>query len=246
MSPQAAPAGMAEASREAPVDYFRLANFLGALAYPARLELLDALRLPRQLGQIRVGAYQSRPGSERPASRQTIRAHLDKLVDADLVRAEPMEPGSRVLRYAINPQKLYALTEEMRRLATLHAGRSPVDATGTLHVREERPPPEGPRLVLVHGMYEGKSFALEPSTARGGQWVIGRKRGLSVSLDYDPYVSLENAAVGRRGAEWVLTDMGSKNGTSLNWARLPKGGSRPLRPADVVGVGRSLLNFSPG
>lgn len=67
---------------------------------------------------------------------------------------------------------------------------------------------------------------------------------MAVCLDYDPYVSLENAAVARAGDGFDVSDLPqSKNGTAVNWEVLPKGGRRELRPGDLIGVGRSLLLF---
>ncbi|HLE47820.1 MAG TPA: FHA domain-containing protein, partial [Candidatus Thermoplasmatota archaeon] len=107
-------------------------------------------------------------------------------------------------------------------------------------------PTTGPRLVLVHGLYEGKSYALDPRLAPEGEWRIGRRRGIAVSLDYDPYISLENSVVRRTGDKLTIEDLpGSKNGTSVNWEPLAKGRAHVLKPVDVIGVGRSLLVFAP-
>lgn len=247
MMPEPAGPGMVD-RLAGPLDYEGLAEYLSALAYPVRLELLDVLRFPHALGEIRL---QPRRGkalgtATRPASRQAIHAHLGKLVDADLVRTdEGLLDGRMQVRYSVNPPRLYALTEELRRLSVIHAGRGPAgDATGTLWERDHPDAVRGPRLVLVHGVYEGKAFPLDASTAQDGRWTIGRRRGLGVALDYDPYVSLENAVVTERQGRFTLTDLpASKNGTFVNWALLPRGGSRELKAGDVIGVGRSRLCF---
>ncbi len=234
----------------ADMDYGRLAEFLSALAYPARLELLRILRFPHLAGDIKLTPLRLEPGAnpERPASKQTIQAHIDKLVDADLVRVEETGPGARKAHvYSVNSQKVYAVTEELRRVSTIYAGRGAVgDVTGTLiHRAHKDETPGGPRLVLVHGLYEGKSFPLDERIAAEGAWVIGRRRGLAVSLDYDPYVSLENSVVRRNGNQLTIEDLpASKNGITVNWEPLAKGKGRVLKPADVLGVGRSILVFS--
>lgn len=236
-------------SARAPIDHATLAEFLEALAYPMRLQLLEALKFPHTLGELKVSPTRREGGKAvgRPAARQTVQAHLDKLVEADLVRAEEHETGGRrVPRYSVNPLKLYELTEELRRLSTMYAGRGPLgDATGTLAGPSPAAEADGPRLVLVHGVYEGKPFPLDAASARNGQWTIGRRRDLAVSLDYDPFVSLENSVLMERDGRYTVADLGSKNGTSVNWVPLPKGASRALRPGDVIGVGRSLLSFIP-
>lgn len=224
----------------------RLADHLSAIGYPVRLELLEILRYPRTLGEIRVAPQRVRGGGPgRPAARQTVQHHLDKLVETGLLRVSKVERGGKVVpQYVVNVQKLYAMTEELRRLATRPALSPEMDATGTLSEKPTATPTEGPRLVLAHGAYEGRSFSLDAKASSEGRWVIGRKRGLAVCLDYDPYVSLENAALTLAEGGYLLTDLRtSKNGTSVNWVPLPRGGSRALRPGDMVGVGRSLLSF---
>lgn len=231
-----------------PVDHDTLAEFLSALAYPMRLQLLELLRFPHTLGELKVQPRRREGGKavERPAAKQTVKAHLDQLIEAGLVRAEEQHVGARsVPRYAVNAPKLYELTEELRRLSTMYAGRgTPGEATGTLAGGSAASQATGPRLVLVHGVYEGKAFPLDDG-AGPGPWVVGRKREVAVCLDYDPFVSLENAVVttGREG--FAVTDLGSKNGTSVNWVPLAKGASQPLKAGDIVGVGRSLLVFIP-
>ncbi|HEV8359229.1 MAG TPA: FHA domain-containing protein [Candidatus Thermoplasmatota archaeon] len=233
-----------------PVDYEGLADFLHALAYPTRLELLDILRFPHALGEIKLSPRRAAPGvpDERTASRQAIHGHLEKLVDADLVRVEPAPEGSRSQqRYVVNPPKLYALVEELRRLAVMQVGGGAAgDATGTLMEPARPQAAKGARLVLVHGAYEGKVFPLDAKTAVDGVWTIGRRRALPVCLDYDPYVSLENAVMAQRGGQFAVTDLpGSKNGTMVNWSRLAKGGTRPLKAGDIISLGRSRLCFVP-
>ena len=104
----------------------------------------------------------------------------------------------------------------------------------------------GPKLVLVHGVYEGKAFALSSETEQARGWLIGRRRDAPISLDYDPYVSTENAVVKRAGEGFRIEDLGSKNGTAINWEHLDERGTHQLRPGDVIGVGRSLLSYVPG
>lgn len=244
------PGAMTDPS-EPPVDYESLAEFLKALSNPVRLELLDALRFPKMVGEIKVAPQRLAPGDnpDRPAARQTLQAHLDRLVAADLVREDAVKAGERSLRrYAVNSQRLYVVTEELRRLSTHHAGRggeegSTHDASGRTSQPAGRA--KGPRLVLVHGVYEGKAFHLDPSTADAtGGWTIGRKRGLPVSLDYDPYVSTENARVRRAGDAFEILDLpDSRNGTRVNWEPLASGIPRAMEAGDIIGVGRTLMVF---
>ena len=234
------------------VDYGTLAEFLSALAYPARLELLRILRFPHLASEVKLTPLRVELGEnpQRVASKQTIQAHLDKLVDVDLVRVETAGQGARKAHiYSVNSQKIYAVTEDLRKVSTIYAGRGAVgDLTGTVGVQPHATPTaQGPRLVLVHGLYEGKSYALDPRLGPKGQWIIGRRRDVAIPLDYDPYVSLENSVVRKKGDQFVVEDLAeSKNGTSVNWEPLQKGRPHLLKPADVIGVGRSLLVFAGG
>ena len=191
--------------RSPSVDYDSLAQSLAALAYPLRLELLDVLGLPRPLSEIRVRPLrgEAHGSGERAAAKQTVSAHLERLLEAGLlVAAEADVGGRRVTTYAVNPQRLYAITEDLRRLAEKHGGRGRGgDETGTLAAAARPRVAGGPRLVVVHGAYEGRAFPLTDATAVDGAWVIGRHRGLAIALDYDPFVSVENSLVTRRDGE---------------------------------------------
>ncbi|HEV8360346.1 MAG TPA: FHA domain-containing protein [Candidatus Thermoplasmatota archaeon] len=230
------------------IDYPLLEDHLRALAHASRLELLHQLRLPRALNELRVAPGRSRAGTSaaRPVARQSVQAHLDKLVEIGAVLAqEPQERGRRGKEYVVNAQRMYEITEEFRRVTAVTLG-GPVSREATIEAAPTRraPTETGPRLVLVHGLMEGKSFPLRRSDLDGKRgWVLGRKPGLPVSLEYDPFVSLVNSEIALDRDNYALSDLGSsKNGTWLNWQRLGDAPA-PLAQGDVIGVGRSLLVF---
>lgn len=228
------------------MDYADLAETLAVLSYPARLELLDILRAPHTAAEIRLSPHRVVAGEnpERAVSKQAVQAHLDKLVDVGLVRVDTIvQDGRATNRYVMNSPRFYAILEELRQLNLRYAGRGATgDDTGTLMGGPSPDAPAGPRLVLVHGVYEGKQFPLDGA----GGWTIGRAPGAAVRLDYDPFVSMEHAFLAREGDAFLVSDAPeSKNGTQVNWQALPKGAKRRLRAGDVVGVGRSLLSFVP-
>lgn len=231
-------------ARDPPVDYDALAEILAALAYPTRLELMDVLRFPQSVGDVRITPRRSAPGEnpDRPIARPTLLGHLEKLVETDLVRieGEGIRGGQR---YHANPARLFAVIEELRGLSLRYAGKGPMgDETEALLLPESPDDVAGPRLVLVHGVYEGRAYAL----AEDGPWRLGRRKGHAVWLDYDPYVSLDNAEVRRERDGFVVEDLpGSRNGTRVNWRPLRAGEPRKLRSGDVIGIGRSLLVFIP-
>lgn len=235
---------------EAAPDYEKLVDYFRALAYPTRLELLHLLRFPHALPDIRLTPRQTRPGQnpDRPVARQTVQEHLEHLLAIGVVTArEPDGPKGRK-EFVVNGAKVYQMMEELRRVGTIVVG-APVGGDATV-ARDagggavKAPQEQGPRLVLVHGLYEGKAFPLRRAGAGPARWVLGRKAEAAVSLDYDPYVSGENAAVEQGPGGFALVDLpGSRNGTLLNWRTLAPGERAPLRSGDVIGVGRSLLVF---
>lgn len=228
-----------------PLDYHTLAEDLTALAYPLRLQLLDILETPHILSDIRLSPLKLEPGADpqRPAAKQTVLAHLEKLVEAGLVKPSEVERlGKRLTCYATSPQRLYAVAEELRRLVVRHAGRGAGDdVTGTRLPGGAPTGQRGARLVLVHGAYEGRAYPL--ARERGEARIVGRSAASDVSLDYDPFVSSENSAFEENAQGWWVRDLASKNGTSVNWDRLPSGASRRIEHGDIIGVGRSLLVF---
>lgn len=238
------------------IDYAKLESSLRALAYASRLELLYQLRVPRAISDIRLQPAQTRHGEnpERAMARQSVLEHIDKLVEAGVV--VPLQrssteardgPGRPPVAYSVNPQRLFAILEEMRRVCSMpvqHAARE--DATAPLGARVAAPPAPGPKLVLVHGLYDGKVFPLRDAdmdATRG--WLVGRRDGLPVALEYDPFVSTENAEVLRTsGGQFAIHALpGTRNGTTHNWLPLADEQVVPLAPGDVIGVGRSLLVF---
>ncbi|MEA3144230.1 MAG: hypothetical protein QOG31_1554 [Thermoplasmata archaeon] len=217
---------------------------LKALASPVRLALLQALTAPRTLAEIRVAPVRRDRGSAgRPMSSVAVREHLDYLLDIGAVQAVPMtRDGQRRTHYLVNHRQLFALTEELRQLARIRPDADLL-LDGTQPGPSLAPRHPGPTLTLVNGAREGQVFPLAALPAGPG-WVIGRRPGAAILLDYDPYVSLENARVLRHAGGFAVTDLpGSRNGTTLNWALLPKGQASPLATGDVVGVGRSTLVF---
>ncbi|HEY5188060.1 MAG TPA: DUF3662 and FHA domain-containing protein [Solirubrobacteraceae bacterium] len=82
---------------------------------------------------------------------------------------------------------------------------------------------------------EGKRLVVGSAGA-----TIGRSRQCDVMLD-DPNISRTHAEVRPRGGSWVLTDLGSTNGSRLNGRRID--GSEVLKPGDEIELGTSRLTF---
>lgn len=228
------------------IDYDKLEEYLRALAHGRRLELLHILQVPHALADIRITPGQSRAGDspDRLASRQAIQKHIETLQEIGVVIANPAAEG-RSKEFVVDRQRVYQVLEELRRVGMITTGAFVSrDATVDTSGARERTLEPGPKLILVHGFVEGKVFPLRRADLKGaGGWVIGRKPDAHVSLDYDPFVSLVNSEIVLEKGAHVLRDLGiSRNGTWVNWRRVAQEPT-PLKPGDVVGVGRSLLVY---
>ncbi|MEA2160591.1 MAG: hypothetical protein QOD66_2971 [Solirubrobacteraceae bacterium] len=84
-------------------------------------------------------------------------------------------------------------------------------------------------------LLDGKRLMVGPAGV-----TIGRSRQCEVVLD-DPNVSRQHAEVRPRGGSWVLTDLGSTNGSSINGRRI--NGPEVVKPGDEIEIGTSLMRF---
>lgn len=238
------------------IDFEALKSYLSVLGYENRLELLTILREPRTIDEIELTptAPQAGDSPDRSISRQAVRNHLDRLMEIGLVRTGSVQPeGQREqTTYRTDHARLYAVVEELRRLCRVPPAPDSVEPFQTTELDatpgEDEDAWDGPRLVVVHGVREGRVFPLRPDDREPPRgWVIGRSPEADVPLPNDPFVSSENAEVVPTDAGFKLLDLRTaRNGTFLNWDQLPVGGKQPLETGDVVGVGRSLLVFRSG
>jgi hypothetical protein len=82
---------------------------------------------------------------------------------------------------------------------------------------------------------DGKRLVVGPAGV-----TIGRSRQCDVVLN-DPNVSRQHAEIRPRGGSWVLRDLGSTNGSSLNGRRIE--GAEVVKAGDEVEVGTSKIRF---
>jgi hypothetical protein len=82
---------------------------------------------------------------------------------------------------------------------------------------------------------DGKRLVVGP-----GGVTIGRSRQCDVVLN-DANVSRQHAEIRPRGGSWVLSDLGSTNGSSLNGRRIE--GPEVVKAGDEVEVGTSKIRF---
>ncbi len=97
---------------------------------------------------------------------------------------------------------------------------------------EERARSRAQSALLLMG---GKRLVVGPAGV-----TLGRSRQSDVQVD-DPNVSRAHAEIRPRGGSWVLTDLGSTNGSRLNGRRLE--GPEVLKPGDEIELGTTLLKF---
>ncbi len=216
-----------------------LAATLASLGSAQRLAILRQLRMPRTLREIEVSS--ERPDAGRRLTRQSVADHVERLSEAGVVLSrEAQRATTRVREYSLNHQAIYALAESLKALATMRPVVEPTTPTAALAL-PVAPREEGHRLVLVKGLEEGTTFPLSPSRPLH---VVGRRRGVEVCLDFDPYVSAENTLLTWEDGAVVAQDHPeSRNGTVLNFRPLPRGERARLRHGDVLGVGRSTLVY---
>ncbi len=69
---------------------------------------------------------------------------------------------------------------------------------------------------------------------------MGRSRQNDILVD-DANVSRTHAEIRPRGGSWVLSDLGSTNGSRLNGRRLE--GSEVLKPGDEIELGTTVIRF---
>ncbi len=97
---------------------------------------------------------------------------------------------------------------------------------------EERARSRQHSALLLMG---GKRLVVGP-----GGVTLGRSRQCDVMVD-DPNVSRTHAEIRPRGGSWVLTDLGSTNGSRLNGRRLEE--PEVLKPGDEIELGTSVIKF---
>jgi Protein of unknown function (DUF3662)/Inner membrane component of T3SS, cytoplasmic domain len=92
----------------------------------------------------------------------------------------------------------------------------------------------GAELVVVEKGRAARTFPLTRDRV-----VIGRLGGSDIVLE-DPGASRRHAEVRRENGQYVISDLGSTNGTLVNGRAV---GERTLEEGDKIGIGRTVLEF---
>jgi hypothetical protein len=88
------------------------------------------------------------------------------------------------------------------------------------------------RALLIYG---GRRLMVGPRGA-----TLGRSRECEIVID-DPNASRRHAELRPRGGGWIITDLGSTNGTRVNGRTVQA--SEVVRPGDEIEIGASLITF---
>ncbi len=214
-----------------------LAALLAPLSNPVRLRVLRYLTKPHRMREI---------ASHLGTTRQAAKKHVDRLISIGLVDTITSGGnGGSGTEFVVNLQILFVIQTQFEKLGSLemeegliskdHTMRQSMDRTGRLLE-------PGTSLFVVHGKEFGRRFNLDiPDQTR---WSIGRDKECEIPLVYDPWASTRHAQIHREGDRFVLTDLGSTNGTRHNWTPLPRGEKRNLKHGDLIGLGQTKLMFS--
>jgi hypothetical protein len=102
-------------------------------------------------------------------------------------------------------------------------------------------------LEVVAGQFAGRRFQITEPTCTLGRWDMDSGAFPEIDLtevDVDAKVSRKHVRISKEVDHYVVEDLGSLNGTSLNRApRLLPGDRQVLRPNDELIVGRLFLKF---
>jgi hypothetical protein len=93
------------------------------------------------------------------------------------------------------------------------------------------PPPKGRLRLIVDGLERGQPFELNEDNA------IGRTGG-DITFPADGYMSGNHARIIQRGGDFILTDVGSRNGTFVKIKSEVQ-----LEPGDIIMIGRQFFRF---
>ncbi|HEY3773052.1 MAG TPA: DUF3662 and FHA domain-containing protein [Solirubrobacteraceae bacterium] len=139
----------------------------------------------------------------------------------------PERPEPRVPSPEVVPEPEWASSERSGGRTMVHSTAERV-AEGLADARGSR----RRRAVLILG---SKRLVVDDAGV-----TLGRSRSSDVMVD-DPNVSRAHAEVRAHGSTWVLTDLGSTNGTRLNGRRVTQ--PEVLGPGDQIEVGTTTLTF---
>jgi len=94
-----------------------------------------------------------------------------------------------------------------------------------------------PRLVMKTGKNAGKTYALEDKPM-----ILGRGDTVQVRV-HDTKASREHCRVFAQGDQWVVADLNSRNGITINGVKKTR---HTLRDGDQIAIGETVVAFEGG
>ncbi len=91
------------------------------------------------------------------------------------------------------------------------------------------------KLIFVEGVFAGRQEILKPVGS-----VIGRVSSADIHID-DQGISRQHCRISRVEGKWLIEDLGSVNGVSVNGVRVA--GSTALQPGDRIAILTSVMTF---
>jgi len=98
------------------------------------------------------------------------------------------------------------------------------------------------KLIITNGEQEGQEIPLRLQTVTIGR--ASTKATWEIGLQ-DPSVSRPHARLEQVQGKWMIKDLGSSNGTSVNGKELKEDG-HPLRDGDLIALGATRVLFRAG
>ncbi|MCG3173014.1 MAG: hypothetical protein GMKNLPBB_01190 [Myxococcota bacterium] len=105
---------------------------------------------------------------------------------------------------------------------------------------DEKPRVQSPSLKAVSGKFAGQSFPFPPDRS----FTLGRIEQGNGIVVADNSISRQHVRISIQGAQWIIQDLGSSNGTHVNGNKIT---TSPLDPGDKVRIGVIDFEFTvPG
>mgnify|MGYP001287639868 CR=1 FL=1 len=119
--------------------------------------------------------------------------------------------------------------------AGLQVAKKKSNNNGSVAVASQRKKAKNATLTIQNGCFAGLVIVLHKA-----RMILGRDVGCDICLD-DSLVSEEHAAITKNGGDFVLEDLNSRNGTSVNGESVNRA---TLRSGQTISIGNFSLKFS--
>ncbi len=94
-----------------------------------------------------------------------------------------------------------------------------------------------PLIQIISGEQEGAEISWTSD-----EIFIGKEDGCEVKIT-DAGVSRKHARLAKKGAQWFVEDLGSSNGTYVNFKKRGKGEPTDILDRDIIFIGRTVAKF---